>query len=426
MAVLNRRELLLGMGGLSLARRGSAGDYRVGLKYGSDAYQTTLAAIESSGEFPNVTGKKVVIKPNIVVGVPASTGVVTDPEVVRAIVDLCLAGNASKVYIVEASGLAGGNAAFEAAGYAPFDTYDPKVGTLDLGTERVEVVRNPHGYLYRSMFVPRIVADRNTIWISAAKMKAHALSTVTLNIKNWFGLYTPAKYRYSEDRAFLPRTDPHEFGMDQTINEMLLVRPMHYSVIDGIVGLEGFGPLFGTAIPSNVIVAAANGVAGDRVATQIMAAPQRRVVHLAYATASGLGPADLQGVSVVGDPLVQHPYEIPPQVLPVTLPPTHTPTVTQSGQEGQISYRVPPNFASLGRLEVIANSNMTPGVEIKRVLFDWQPIEEGEHSIVWNGLDDEGAPLPSGRYFTRLLTGYETSPELRIAANSASKPFWVV
>jgi len=427
MMTLTRRDVLGGVAGLTLAQGLSASPtYRVGLKYGNDPYQTTLAAIASSGEFPNVTGKTVVIKPNLVVGVGASTGVTTDPAVVRAVVDLCLQLRARKVVIVEASGLAGGPAAFEACGYTFFDSYDPRVATFDLANDPLVMVSNPQGYLYQQLFVPKIVTKPRAVWISVAKMKAHVLSTVTLNVKNLFGLFSPAKYRYEDGRDFMPRTDPHEYGMDQTINEMALVRPVHYSVIDGIVGMQGFGPLYGTPIQSNVVVAAANSVAGDRVATEIMDLAQQRVVHLAYAAISGLGPAGMPDIEIVGDPLIKTPYEPAKQVYPVTLPPSHTPVVTSPGAEGLLSYRVPAGFASLGRLEILSNSNISPDVVVKRVLFDWQPVEEGTHDLVWDGLDEEGAPLPPGRYFVRLLTGYEESPPVRVAANSASKAFWVV
>lgn len=423
----NRRDLLKGAAGFAVAGQLKASpNYRVGLKYGDDVYQGTLAAIASSGEFPSVAGKTVVIKPNLVVGVGAATGVTTAPEAVRAVVDLCLQANAKKIVIVEASGLAGGPAAFEACGYAFFDTYHPKVSNLDLANEPLVVVSNPQGYLYRRMFVPKIVTKPGAVWISVAKMKTHALSTVTLNIKNLFGLFSPSKYRYPEGLDFMPRTDPHEYGMDQTINEMALVRPVHYSVIDGVIGLEGFGPLFGTPVASNVVVAAANSLAGDRIATEIMDVAAARAVHLAYAAVAGLGPANSSEIEVVGDPLVKAPYEPAKQVYPVTLPPSHTPAVTSPGAEGLLSYRVPTSFASLGRLEIIANSNTSPGAEVKRVLFDWQPVAEGEHNVVWDGLDDAGAPLAPGRYFVRLLTGYEESPPVRVAANSASKSFWVV
>ena len=63
-----------------------------------------------------IADKKVVGKPNLVVADGAGTGVTTDLQMVRALVDLSLDAGAAEVLIVE-SGPRGANASFSACGY---------------------------------------------------------------------------------------------------------------------------------------------------------------------------------------------------------------------------------------------------------------------------------------------------------------------
>ncbi|MGD2179433.1 MAG: DUF362 domain-containing protein, partial [Anaerolineae bacterium] len=96
-------------------RRACAARYPVGLSHLADPYAATLAAVNHV-EWPAaaVAGRRVVIKPNLVVPMTADTGVTTDPEVVRALVDLALGSGATKVSIVE-GGLDGAH--FSDCGY---------------------------------------------------------------------------------------------------------------------------------------------------------------------------------------------------------------------------------------------------------------------------------------------------------------------
>ena len=66
--------------------------YQVGVGNSSDPYAATQRAVAASGAWPPVSlaSRTVVIKPNLVIARPATTGATTDPQVVRALVDLAL------------------------------------------------------------------------------------------------------------------------------------------------------------------------------------------------------------------------------------------------------------------------------------------------------------------------------------------------
>ena len=72
--------------------RGPGSGYRVGIGRRFDAYASTRRAVEVCGEWPSsaMAGRTVAIKPNLVLPLPAETGVTTDPQVVRALVDMAI------------------------------------------------------------------------------------------------------------------------------------------------------------------------------------------------------------------------------------------------------------------------------------------------------------------------------------------------
>jgi hypothetical protein len=108
-SVSRRRFLQLVAGGATLAvpaghwATASPSVYRVGVGRDTDAYAATLRAMEASLDWAalDVTDRTVVIKPNLVLTAGPESGAVTDPESVRAVIDLALAGNAAQVMIVE-------------------------------------------------------------------------------------------------------------------------------------------------------------------------------------------------------------------------------------------------------------------------------------------------------------------------------------
>ena len=127
-AFSRRRFLQLAAGGAALGLPGgpwatpASGVHRVGVGRDTDAYAATLRAVEACEDWAalDLLGKTVAIKPNLVIPALASGGGVTDPESVRALADLALAGGAAQVQIVEAQG---GSANFGACGYFDLDGY---------------------------------------------------------------------------------------------------------------------------------------------------------------------------------------------------------------------------------------------------------------------------------------------------------------
>ena len=75
------------------------------------------------------------------------------------------------------------------------------------------------------------------------------------------------------------------------------------AVIDGFDGMEGNGPISGTAVPSRVALASADPVAADRVGLELMGVDPEWTGYLKYCGQAGIGEYDLSRIEVRGPDL---------------------------------------------------------------------------------------------------------------------------
>src|SRR6185312_7953455 len=133
-----------------------------GVGNSSDPYVAASAALAASGQFPaNLSGKTVVIKPNLLCAKPSTSGATTDPRVAQAIVDACLAAGATQIQIVEAAPL-GRPSNFSPCGYTTLFASYPQVQLVDLRQGPYVLAPVPGGgSAYQSMWMPAVVLQPN-------------------------------------------------------------------------------------------------------------------------------------------------------------------------------------------------------------------------------------------------------------------------
>ena len=101
---------------------------------------------------------KVVIKPNLVFGLPPFTGFTTDPPIVQAIVELCQSVGPLELTIAEGSGGIDTKLAFRISGYIELaEKYGAKL--VDLNESPTTNVTIPDGLLIQELRVPKIIHD---------------------------------------------------------------------------------------------------------------------------------------------------------------------------------------------------------------------------------------------------------------------------
>ena len=228
----------------------------------------------------------VLIKVNFICEATWDSGATTDPIVVEAIIKK-LSDLPVKVYVVESDAtMTNADKAYVATGMKGMCDRNG-VEFLNLRHQKDKVtLKVPNGETLNSVKVPRIVAESAVI--SAAKLKTHMATTVTLGMKNMFGLL-PDKFKGKF----------HARGISNVVVDINSVLKPALTVIDGFVGMEGNGPVDGTPVKMDLIIAGTDAVATDATASRIMGIDPKGIKHIRRAYEKGLG--NMNNVEIVGE-----------------------------------------------------------------------------------------------------------------------------
>ena len=222
-----------------------------------------------------VRGKRVVLKPNLVEFDPATT-INTNPVLVAAAVEAFRSLGAASVRIAEGPGHRRNTMEMaEGAGYfsciADFEACFTDLNRDDVS--RVDLGR--HHSLLTSLYLPNTALGADLL-VSMPKMKTHHWVGATLSMKNFFGLVPGGVYGW-------PKNILHWSGIPECIADLHTLFPKHFAIVDGVVGMEGNGPIQGTPKAAGVIVAGADMIAVDATCCRIMGIDPARVRYLRIA-----------------------------------------------------------------------------------------------------------------------------------------------
>lgn len=257
--------------------------------------ETLAAAIRTgwrSSRPPDVRGKRVVVKPNMV-DVSPDRPIHTDPRLIEALVAHLADLGAREIVLAEGtSHNRDAEDLFRRAGYEALARRQG-VRLVDLNYDDLTPVKcvNPKATLLREIALPRTIGEADVL-ISVPKLKTHKLAGITLSLKNMFGILPGMVYGW-------PKNTLHWNGIPLSICEINGTVRTHYAVVDGVVGMEGHGPIMGTARKAGVLVMGDNALAVDATAARVMGVDPARVDYLAMAHKLRLGslrPADIQVV----------------------------------------------------------------------------------------------------------------------------------
>jgi hypothetical protein len=155
------------------------------------------------------------------------------------------------------------------------------------------------------LWLPRTVLTSDFV-VSMPKVKTHHWAGVTLSMKNLFGLMPGVAYGW-------PKNLLHWKGIDRSILDINAAVPAHFVIADGIIGMEGNGPLHGAPRDLGRVVLADDPVAADFVCSRLMGLNPLRVNYLAQA-AEFLGNGTPERIVHLGEML-------PPAVQPFAVLP---------------------------------------------------------------------------------------------------------
>jgi uncharacterized protein (DUF362 family) len=218
-------------------------------------------------------GKRILLKPNLIESVRGSSHICTRPEVVLAAAQAFLRMGAAGIVIGEGSGHCRDSMrVLEETGMLDMLGQE-KLRFVDLNNDDL-VVRGNTGRMSKlgALTLPAVVEQVDWI-VSMPKMKTHHWAGVTLSMKNLFGLLPGIVYGW-------PKNVLHVAGIPECILDVnATVRPS-FAIIDGIIGMEGDGPIMGTPKSAGVIVMGRNLAAVDATATRVMGIDPASVAYL--------------------------------------------------------------------------------------------------------------------------------------------------
>jgi uncharacterized protein (DUF362 family) len=268
--------------------------------YTMDVYDTVYRMVAQHNL--NIRGKRIVLKPNLVEFDPA-TAINTHPMVVHAAYEAFRKLGAAEVKIAEGPGHRRATLDLaDAAGY--FDTvphFEDSFTDLNLDSVAKRVIPQPVSQL-KSLYLPHTVLDCDLL-VSLPKMKTHHWAGATLAMKNLFGLVPGGVYGW-------PKNVLHWAGIPQSIVDLHHLFPRQFAIVDGIVGMEGNGPIQGNPKHAGVLVAGSDVAAVDATCCRIMGIDPTKIEYLKIAR----GAANLLESSFrqIGEPIrsVRTPFNL--------------------------------------------------------------------------------------------------------------------
>ncbi|GAB4410377.1 MAG: DUF362 domain-containing protein [Anaerolineales bacterium] len=266
----------------------AVGDAYLAVARGESPAALVQAAIRAIGGTERFVkpGADVLIKPNICVAYHGPEyAATTNPEVVGALVALCLGAGARRVRVMDNPFGGTPEAAYARSGIA--DAVKAAGGQMEVMSEmKYATVPIPQGKDLKQIRIYRDALDAD-VFINVPIAKDHGLARLTLGMKNLLGVIW--------DRPAMHR------NMGQRIAELTsLVRPT-LTVVDAVRILVANGPTGGNLADvkqTNTVIASADIVAADAYATSLFGLTPADVSYIPAAAKMGLGRMDLAGVRV--------------------------------------------------------------------------------------------------------------------------------
>lgn len=256
--------------------------------------------------FPlDVRGKNVVLKPNLVDYIEGNA-INTHPLLVAAAAECFRRLGAKQVVVAEGPGhQRDTQLVLSESGYAPI-LRDNRIRFIDLNRDELVRVNLRASYTtLNHLWLPRTVVDADFL-VSMPKVKTHHWSGVTLSMKNMFGVVPGGRYGW-------PKNILHWHGIQQCVLDICATVPINFVIADGIMAMEGNGPLNGTPRPLGNIVLANDPVAADATCARLMGLEPDRIVHV-HEGSKFLGNSSSNLIDQAGE-AVLHP-DVPFQIVP--------------------------------------------------------------------------------------------------------------
>jgi uncharacterized protein (DUF362 family)/Pyruvate/2-oxoacid:ferredoxin oxidoreductase delta subunit len=233
--------------------------------------------------------EKILIKPNFGCHKTALTGATTDLRVLTALIQMLQSQGYSNIVVGD-----GGM-----AGYLKINILDylgvPAlcknygVPVLDLNRDDSILMKLRSGARVK---ISKTILESKVI--NLAKLKTHVLTTVSLGIKNLLGCVVGSDKR-----------EVHLHGLDENLANLPSIIKPRLTIIEGLFGMEGRGPVAGKPKKSDLIIASPDVIAADMVASRLMGFDPFDIRHITYAIKMASRPYRWGDIRILGTPITK-------------------------------------------------------------------------------------------------------------------------
>jgi uncharacterized protein (DUF362 family) len=285
-AGLSRRHFLAALsaplltGACERGRLAHSSTSAVGL-FPASTYETDLADVIFRGLRElgaQLRGRRVLLKPNLVEYEPG-TAINTHPLVVAGAVVACRRAGAASVVVAEGPGHRRDAAYLLAASGLGDQLRELRIPFTDLNHDDVSVVPLATDFTGLGEIALPVELLRSDFVISMPKLKTHHWAGMTCSMKNLFGVVPGAVYGW-------PKNLLHVRGINRSILDLTSTVQPHFAIVDGVMAMEGDGPIMGRPRPLGFIAMGADPVAVDATCARVIGLAPERIPYLQ--AASGL------------------------------------------------------------------------------------------------------------------------------------------
>ena len=259
----------------------------------SEAIERSVASLlDNCGMDIDYSGKKVVVKPNMLRKCRIEDRITTDPSVLEAVLKYLSSHGADSVTVFDSPG--GVNtqdsiiSSYRACGFAACAEKFGAVLSCDMSYTDVQL---PDG---ATVPVSNTILGADYIF-NICKLKTHSMAGLTASVKNMFGsvpgaIKAEVHLRFPERNAFCSK-----------ICEICKTAGPSVSICDAVIGMEGDGPAAGSPRKFGFLAASRDPYVLDRVLADILGMRYTEAGTVEASVRMGLAPEDVSQIEVVGD-----------------------------------------------------------------------------------------------------------------------------
>jgi uncharacterized protein (DUF362 family) len=263
---------------LAVARGASAGP--------AELTKRAIAALGGIERFVK-PGADVIIKPNICTAYHGPEyATTTNPQVVAALVTMCLGAGAKRVRVMDLPFGGAPQASYAVSGIE--EAVKAAGGQMEvMKPMRYREVEIPQGRVLKKWKVYGDILDADTV-INVPIAKNHGSATLTLSMKNLMGVVEN-------------RNGMHSRGLHQSIADLNTVVRPQLTIIDANRILLRNGPTGGNlddVKQMDTVIASADPVAADSYAATLFGMTGRDIDYIRFGAEMGLGQMDLGAIKI--------------------------------------------------------------------------------------------------------------------------------